>query len=302
MERAIITGATGAVGTALIRCLVSQGKEVLVFCRKGSDRNQNIPPHPLITVKYCELEQLRNIQNDTGKTYDVFYHLAWAGTVGSGRNDVYLQNANVRYALDAVGAAKRFGCKNFIGAGSQAEYGRTNNVLRPDTPVSPETAYGYAKLCAGYMTRDYAHQLGLAHIWIRILSVYGPCDGPQSMVMSTISKLQKGITPHFTAGEQLWDYLYSGDAAEAFARAGEKGKDGKVYVLGSGQAHPLKEYIFAIRDVVSPQASLGIGDIPYGPGQVMCLCADTSEIKRDTGWTAQTPFRSGIRQIINQEK
>ncbi|MGN0317908.1 MAG: NAD-dependent epimerase/dehydratase family protein [Lachnospira sp.] len=298
MRRAIITGATGAIGSALIRELIENNIETLVFCREGSERNRQIPQHPLISIKYCSLEQLESIENDTGKEYDVFYHFAWEGTTGSARNDMYLQNQNVRYSLDAVGAANRFGCKKFIGAGSQAEYGRVEGNLKPDTKTSPEMGYGIAKLCAGNMTREYAHSLKMEHNWVRILSVYGPNDGVQSMVMSTIAKLQAGEVPQFTKGEQMWDYLYSGDAAKAFRLIGEKGIDGKVYVLGSGQAKPLKQYIEELRDVVAPGAELGIGNVPYSTKQVMHLCADISELEDDTGWKPETKFEDGIRKII----
>ena len=298
MKRAIVTGATGAVGTALVNELIENEVEVLVFCRRDSVRNIQIPKHPLVTIEYCDLEQLASVQNSTGKIYDVFYHLAWSGTVGIARNDMYLQNQNVRYALDAVGAAKRFGCRKFVGAGSQAEYGRVEGLLRSDTPVNPELGYGMSKLCAGWMTREYAHQCGLEHNWVRILSVYGPNDGKQSMVMSTISKLQNGETPQFTKGEQMWDYLYSKDAAAAFRLVGECGVDGKVYVLGSGKVRPLATYIEEIKSIVSPGAALEFGAIEYAPKQVMYLCADVSELEGDTGWKAKTPFNDGIKKIL----
>ncbi|MEQ2922047.1 NAD(P)-dependent oxidoreductase [Ruthenibacterium lactatiformans] len=298
MKRAIVTGATGAVGTALIRELINSSIETLVFCREGSKRNDQIPKHKLVRKKYCSLDDLADVQNDTGKTFDVFYHFGWEGTTGSARNDMYLQNRNVRYALDAVGAASRFGCKKFIGAGSQAEYGRVEGVLKPDTPAFPETGYGIAKLCAGQMTREYAHQLGMEHIWTRILSVYGPNDGAQSMVMSTIHKLQNGEVPQFTKGEQMWDYLYSGDAGRAFRLLGEKGVDGKIYVLGSGQAQPLAEYIKVIRNVVNPNGQIELGAIPYAPKQVMCLRADITELNKDTGFVPEMDFATGINKVL----
>lgn len=301
MKRAIVTGATGAVGTALINELINSNIEVLVFCREGSPRNANIPVNALVQTMYCDLTELSQIQNTTGKVYDVFYHFAWMGTAGEMRNDMYLQNQNVRYALDAVGAAKRFGCQTFIGAGSQAEYGRVEGILKPDTPVFPEMGYGIAKLCAGQMTREYAHQLGMKHIWMRILSVYGPNDGAQSMVMSTINKLQNGETPRFTKGEQVWDYLFSEDAGRAFRLIGEKGMDGKTYVLGSGQARPLADYIKVIRDVVNPNGQIELGAIPYAPKQVMCLQADITELNRDTGFVPETDFATGIKYIIGEK-
>ncbi|WP_194608029.1 NAD-dependent epimerase/dehydratase family protein [Clostridium vitabionis] len=296
-QRAIVSGATGALGTALVRELVRRGAEVLVLVHPNSPRRANLPVHPGVRLLDCGMEDFSRLENSSAP-YDVFYHLAWAGTSGAGRNDMYLQNANVRYALDAVGMAKRFGCRRFVGAGSQAEYGRVSGKLTADTPQRPEMGYGYAKLCAGEMTRDYAHALGISHVWIRILSLYGPKDGPQSMVMSTIRKLAAGEIPEFTPAEQRWDYLYSGDAAEAFADLADRGRDGGIYVLGSGTARPLREYIEEIRDVVRPGAALGIGKLSYAKNQVMYLCADTGDIFRDTGWMPKTPFPEGIRAIL----
>lgn len=296
MKSAVITGATGAIGTALINELTSRGVRVLVLTREDSPRNSIIPQSPLVEVRYCSLEELHDFEAEG--EYEVFYHLAWAGTFGSARNDLYLQNKNVEYALDAVAAAKRLGCHIFIGAGSQAEYGRVEGILKPDTPAFPENGYGYGKLCAGQMTRDLAHNLGLRHIWVRILSVYGPNDGGGSMVMSALKKLRDGEIPEFTKGEQKWDYLYSGDAAEAFTLLGEKGADGKVYVLGSGNARPLAEYIEELRRTAAPNGKVNLGTVPYGEKQVMFLCADISELQRDTGWKPTTDFADGIRRII----
>lgn len=302
MRSAVISGATGAIGTALTKKLVDEGVEVLILSRQDSKRISNIIESPLVDVKYCALNEMSELVNDTDREYDVFYHFAWAGAVGPGRNDMYMQNDNVKYALDAVNAAKKLGCKVFIGAGSQAEYGRVEGLLRPDTPVFPEMGYGYAKLCAGHMTRDYAHQLGLKHIWTRILSVYGQNDGAQSMVMSTINKLLNGEKPEFTKGEQMWDYLYSGDAANAFYLLGDKGIDGKVYVLGSGQARPLAEYIEIIRDAVNPDANIELGAVPYAPKQVMHLQADITELKKDTGFVPSIPFEEGISNVVRSLK
>lgn len=298
MKRAIITGATGAVGTALVQELIKNEIEILVFCRADSKRNNQIPEHPLVKKVFCSLDQLEKMENMTGKKYDVFYHLAWAGTTGKARDNLYLQNENVKYSLDAVGVAKKFGCDTFIGAGSQAEYGRMEGVLKPNLPTHPENGYGIGKLCAGHMTKEYAHQLGLKHIWVRILSIYGPNDGNQSMVMSTIRKLRKGEVPQFTKGEQMWDYLYSGDAAKAFYLLGERGKDGKIYVLGSGKARKLVEYIKDIREVISPDAKLDIGKIPYSEKQVMFLQADISDLENDVHFFPQMKFKNGIKQIV----
>ena len=298
MKRAIITGATGAIGTALITEMINNGVEVLVICREASDRNRNIPENKLVSIKFCDLKDLSKLENDTGKNYDVFYHFAWAGTTGDARNDMYLQNLNVKYALDAVNAAKKFGCHTFIGAGSQAEYGRVEGILRPDTPTNPENGYGIAKLCAGQMTRELALQFGMNHIWGRVLSVYGPNDTEKSMVASTVLKLKNNIVPKFTKGEQMWDYLYSSDAAKAFLLLGEKGVSGKTYVIGSGIARPLKEYIQIIKNTINPQCEICLGAVEYSDKQVMHLQADVTELHNDTGFEAVVSFEEGIKTLI----
>ena len=295
--RAIITGATGAIGTALVNEFVKNGVETLVFVREGG-RNRSIPLSPLVTKITCPLERLKDIRNETGKSYDVFYHFAWANTFGEGRNDADAQVKNIEYALNAVETANRFGCHTFIGAGSQAEYGRAEGALTPDTPTFPENGYGIAKLAAGFLTRLRAEQLGLKHIWVRVLSVYGPNDGAQTMVTSTIAKLRNGEKAQFTRGEQLWDYLYSADAAEAFRLLGEKGIDGKTYVLGSGQSRPLHEYIQIIGKCLNAENLLEFGKIPYSSKQVMCLCADISELTKDTGWKPRFGFEEGVSELL----
>ncbi len=297
MKRAIISGATGAIGTALVQKLINEGTQVLVLCRNGSQRLGVLPNNSLIKKLNLSLHEYASFENNSKEKYDVFYHFAWIGTCGSARNDVLLQSENIKYTLDAVALAKKFGCHTFIGAGSQAEYGRVEGILTSQTPVFPENGYGIAKLCAGRMSKEYARQLGINHIWVRILSVYGPHDGSGTMVSSTITKLKNGEKAQFTKGEQLWDYLYSSDAAEAFRLLGERGVDGKTYVLGSGKARKLSDYIRIIGKRLCAENLLEFGSIPYAEKQVMYLCADISELERDTGWKPEIDFESGIDKI-----
>lgn len=120
--------------------------------------------------------------------------------------------------------------------------------------------------------------------------------------MSTIRKLQNGETPKMTKCDQIWDYLYSEDIARAFRLLGEKGVDGKTYVLSSGQARPLRQYVEEIRDLVSPEAELNFGAIPYYPHQVMHLEADISVLKKDTGFIPNVSFLKGIKQTLQRIK
>ncbi|MBQ9086820.1 MAG: NAD(P)-dependent oxidoreductase [Clostridia bacterium] len=297
-KKAVVTGATGAVGMALLDELIERGIRTLVLCREASPRSARIPDHPLIRKVNCPLDQMKSWTPDEEDSYDVFFHFAWEGTTGESRNDVILQNRNVTYILAAVDLAQRLGCHTFIGAGSQAEYGRVEGKLSSATPTHPENGYGMAKLHAGQMSRLHCKQRGIRHIWTRILSVYGPYDTERSLVMSTLLKLRAGEIPQCTAGEQIWDYLYSGDAAKAMLAVAKSGRDGGVYCLGGGSPTPLKDYISQIREIAAPEGQVALGAIPYAPGQVMYLCADLSELTRDTGFQPSTPFREGIEKTV----
>ncbi len=298
MKTAVITGPTGAVGIATVEALASRGVNCFAVVRPDSDRKFRIKESEFVHRVECNLDDLDRLPELIQTKVDVFYHFAWAGTFGNTRNDVYLQNQNITYSLKAVDVAEKLGCECFIGAGSQAEYGRFEGSLNEKVPTFPENGYGIAKLAAGQLTRISCEQKGMRHIWTRILSIYGPFDGMRTMVMSTIEKLLDGEKPSCTAGEQLWDYLYAKDVGKAFYLLGEKGKHGKIYCLGSGEAHPLKEYILAIRDEAAPGAEVGFGEIPYGEKQVMHLVADITDLKADTGFEPDYTFAEGIKETV----
>ncbi len=305
IKTAVITGASGMIGMALAQLLLLQGIKVAVCARPGSSRAERLCTLQGLYKVWADLDELKDnrvfeeIYKKIGNV-DAFFHFGWAGTFGEARNQMFLQSKNIQYTLDAVSLAKKLGCQVFLGAGSQAEYGRVQEgkKLQADTPVFPENGYGMAKLAAGQMSRIYCQELGIDHIWMRILSIYGPWDTEKTMVMSAITAwLQKG-SPSFSKGGQLWDYLYVKDAARAFFLAARQGIDGKVYPLGSGQAKPLKEYIKIIRDNTNPLAGLGIGKLPYNQNQVMYLCADIEELTKDTGFVPEYTFEKGIQETV----
>lgn len=303
IQTAVVTGPTGAIGIALCEKLLRENVTVYAVCRPGSSRIKDLPKAAALHVVECDAKELATLpQKMEGVSVDAFFHFAWAHTIGQGRNDMPAQIENIQSTIDAVRAAKALGCQVFLGAGSQAEYGRVEGLLKSDTPAFPENGYGMAKLCAGQMSRVEAKALDIDHVWVRILSVYGPHDGPMTMISGTIRKLLAGERPALTMGIQRWDYLYAGDAADAFYLAACHGRNGAVYPLGSGQAMPLKDYIIQMRDAIDPALPLGLGEVPYGPLQVMHLQADISALQADTGFVPKTPFAEGIRRTMDWVK
>lgn len=302
MESVVVDGATSMLGLALISECMARGIKVLAIARKESKRLERIPNVKYVKTILCNQEDFANLDiTELGK-YEVYYHFAWGSVLAKERRDVKLQEPNIKYTFDAVYLAQRLGCSRFVGAGSQAEYGRVSGVISPQTPVNPEVAYGIAKYAAGKMAMMLCEGIGMECIWTRTFSVYGLGDNDTTLIMYTIGELLKGNRPIFTKAEQKWDYLYSKDAGAAFYLIGEKGKNKKVYCIGSDCSRPLSEYIYMIRNLIDPALPLGIGELEYAPLQVMNLQADISELKEDTGYEQKYSFEEGIRETIEWYK
>lgn len=314
MKRVVVTGATGAIGMALLDKLIKENIEVVVLVNPGSHRNEILPEHMLIHKVECGISDygevdINKLFSDHGVAldgFDTWYHLAWMGASGPGRNDTILQLKNVEGLLKAIELAEKIGCKTFVGAGSQAEYGPSNQPLGENSNTNPIMGYGIAKLCAGKLGRLKAEQLGIKFIWTRIFSVYGPFDGENTMIMSGIRSMLNGDVPGFTKGEQQWDYLFSRDAAGILYRLSEVGEHGRIYPIGRGKTKALSMYIETICNVMknefSVEAKANLGAVSYGENQVMFLCADLTSTLEAIGDYDFTPFDEGIKETIEWYK
>lgn len=298
MEHVIVTGATGMVGATMIEQMLADGIRVTGIVRPASAKMKNLTPHQNLEIIECDIDNLLSLKEILSHDYDTFFHFAWNGTYGASREDIRLQIQNVIDTLDAIELAHAIGCKAFVGAGSQAEFGPVEGTISDAVPKNPVTGYGIAKLDACRMGKILCEQYGIRHSWGRIVSTYGPRDNSYTMVMSSIINMLDGKRMQFTKGEQTWDYLYGGDCSRAFYLIGKYGKHGKAYTVGSGQTRQLKDYITAIRDTVAPSLEIGLGEREYYPNQVMHLCADITELKEDTGFEPEVSFEEGIWRTV----
>lgn len=298
MKKVVITGASSMIGFALVQQCIKNKIFVYGVIRKHCAKINEFPLSPYLKIVECGLDEIENLATIIGESIDVFYHIAWTHTDKDGRLNAVLQNENIKYTLDAVNVAKKLNCTTFVGAGSQSEFGKVETLISPDTPTNPEFAYGVAKYCAGKLSKEQCTSLGIAHIWVRIFSVYGILDAPHTMIRYVIDALLEGVSPKLTKCEQMWDYLYVEDCARAFLLIGQNPINGVVYCLGSGIAKPLHEYVSIIKDTINPNIAIDFGAKEYGENQPMYLCADISSLTKDTGFLPKTSFEEGIKETL----
>lgn len=307
MRHVIVTGGTGVTGNALVRSLLSMNIAVTVLVRPGSFRRKYLPVNnPLLTIVDCSMEQYPLIDKQLKDKYDVFFHLSWDGSTGkrkvANRNNYDLQIKNIQYAVSAVELCFRIKCPVFLMTGTQAQYGPKTAPVQETDERHPVNGYGMAKQCAEGMTRLLCNEYKIKHIWPILFSVYGPNDATDSLIDKSVRGLLKGETIPYTKGVQIWDYLYSYDAAKALILLAEKGRNGEVYNVAYGKQSYLHSYIEEMYSILAPGITPRFGEIPYSENALMFLGADTSKLFETTGFIPSYSFRDGILEIAEAIK
>jgi UDP-glucose 4-epimerase len=296
--RCLVTGASGFIGSSVVRRLLRRGNEVAVLLRTGRKPERLKDCLQNVKIIHGDLSQSESLpQVIQQHPLDAVVHLAWFGVTAEFRNSPLQISQNLVSTLAIWEAAMAAGCKTWVGLGSQAEYGPCPGVLREDMFPRPITAYGVAKLAACLATAKMSELAGIRHVWLRLLSAYGPGDDERHMLPSVILDLMAVKKPALTRGEQVWDYLYVDDAAEAICVVLEREVTG-VFNLASGTTTTIRSIVEQIRNMIDPSLPLGFGEIPYRNDQVMHLEADISRLTTATGWRPSVSLENGLKQTI----
>jgi UDP-glucose 4-epimerase len=296
--RCLVTGASGFLGSWLVRQLLREGHSVIVLMRAEPQARRASDWLDRVSIVQGSLEDPTSLSKRlAADSVDVFFHLAWFGVSARCRNDTAQISTNVVGCVRLWEIARDIGCKHWIGLGSQAEYGPRLEVLQEDLPLRPATAYGVAKLASAMLTAKMSEMADIRHTWVRLAAVYGPGDDPRHLIPSAILALLAGKKPALTMGEQKWDYLYVEDAAKALARIAATGATGSLN-LASGETVVIRKLVEHIRALVNPDLPLGFGDDSYRDDQVMHLEPDIRRLRSATGWEPEVPLDEGLRRTV----
>lgn len=288
MKKCIVTGAAGFTGCNLVERLLAAGYFVYCVVRENSAHNKRLENLANVQLVYADLAEYKNLYQQIQDTCDAFFHLAWQGE----RYDFASQYQNIEYALGALEAAARLGCKRFICTGSQAEYGPQKGLITEENCPHPADAYGAAKLAACLLTRQRAADFGIEWIWGRIFSLYGKYEDETRMLPALVKSLRENKDFQMaTDGRQNWDYLYVSDGAEALIALLEKGNTGEIYNIAHGNYRMMREFVGLVEKFVGNTACVVYDETNIS---LYSLQPSSEKLKRDTGWLPQVEFCSGL--------
>ncbi len=265
--RIIITGVTSFLGIYTAEALLARGHRVIGAVRPGSrneDRLQERPGLAGLRVAHFDFDSLpaaseaeyRKALPADMPCFDAWIHFSWDGIGSAGRSDPAVQKRNMENAEKAYVMAKLLGCRKFLFAGSQAEYGRGNHF-----EPRPVSEYGKAKLRFGRWAREQSiyqelqENVGMATLHLRIFSVYGAGDHPGSLVNTLVQSILLGEKIALGPCTQQWNYLEVRDLARAIVLLTENPAAGTdVYDIAGKCTKPLRDYVGEIAEIASDWA------------------------------------------------
>lgn len=303
MQKVIVTGANGFIGSHLVKELNKRGVKVIALVDSRYDYS-SIDGLADITIIYFSLQELDELYTDKRLCgSELIYHMAWTGVSASCRNSEDEQLQNIKYSIDVLKLAVHFQIPKVLIPGSAAEVSCGEGIITGQEIPAPSDIYSATKVATRYICQVFARQHQVELIWPLITSIYGPGRDTGDLISYTIKSLLKGVKPSFTKLEQQWDYLYIDDLIEALIVLGIKGKGGNVYPIGSGENMQMFEYVNIIRRQISPNAVLGVGELPYkNPNKIDNQIIDISKLIQDTGYEPHYSFDKGIQITIDYFK
>ena len=287
----VVTGANGFIGYNLVKYLLKQGYSVYGIDKKWDKYKSE----ELIQDNFRRLtKDIRELDAIPGLHPDAFIHLAWEGTSGEKRANYNTQINNAIAALHCLKLATLLGCKKIICAGSIMEFEANDVVYSQDMTLNPNYLYGIGKSLAHSICKAAASSMNIDFIWTYITNAFGPGENSPRFINTTLRKIINHEQLNFTSAVQNYDFIYIDDVVKSFELIIKNGKPNKNYLIGSGKARPLKEYIQEMCDTL--QVTPNFGNVPYSGINTDLSVFDNSEFIKDCGNITYTSFTTGIIQ------
>ena len=299
--KVLVTGGAGFIGSNLVRLLLQEGHEVVVFDSLSSGYRSNLTGLPLSRFTLGDVRDASLLEGAV-KGAEVVFHLA--ASVGNSRSIDHPHvdaGINVLGTLNVLEAARRHQVRKIVFSSSAGIFGELKTLpISEDHPVEPDTPYGATKLCAEKLCLSYAKLHGIEAVCLRYFNVFGVnqrYDAYGNVIPIFAQRLVFGqpLTVHGD-GEQTRDFVNVADVARANLAAGMNRGVSGAFNLGSGTAVTINHLVRLIQEVSGLRTKVVHG--PPRPGDVRHSLADIGAIKRALGWAPKAVFEPALTEYM----
>jgi dTDP-glucose 4,6-dehydratase len=300
----LVTGGAGFIGSEFVRQAVKNGIETVVVDK----------------LTYAgDLERLKEIEGKfqfykadiTNKEFiehifktekpDIVVH--WAAESHVDRsilNATPFIDTNVKGTQVLLEAARKTDISLFINISTDEVYGELgkDGQFYENTPLNPNSPYSASKASADMLGRAYYRTYSLPVITVRPSNNYGPWQYPEKLIPVVILKaLNNEPIPIYGTGENIREWLFVTDCAEAVFKIIEKGKPGEIYNVGSGEERRNIDVVKSILKLLGKSEDL-ITFVKDRPGHDYRYSLNSEKIKKELGWKAKVKFEEGIERTV----
>lgn len=316
INRAIVTGGCGFIGSALVRSLVSDGVEVLVVDKLTyAGVRQSIPCDNslcrLLVADICDEAVMREAFEKFSP--DTIFHLAAESHVDrSIDGPLEFVRTNVLGTAVLLNVSLEYWRKNpafrFQHISTDEVYGSLGKegLFTESTPYCPHSPYSATKASSDHLVRAWHDTYALPVLITNCSNNYGPCQFPEKLVPLTILNCLEGKPlPVYGTGENVRDWLHVEDHVKALRLVNEKGVVGETYNIGASSEKSNIEVVNAIcsiMDELVPKPGMKHSDlitfVKDRPGHDLRYAIDSSKLASDLGWRNDWNFENGIYSTV----
>jgi len=280
MQKVVVTGGAGFIGSNMADRLIAEGKEVIILDNFSTGKRENCNPKATVYDVDLSTDHLHPFLEGV----DVVFHFAALARVQPSIEDpITFNKHNVDGTLRLLKACHDKGVKRVVYSASSSAYGNTDVLPTPETAkTNPLSPYGLQKFIGEAYCRMYSEVYGLDTVSLRYFNVYGErmlLEGAYCLVMGIFAKqMLEGKSLTITNdGEQRRDFTYVGDVVQAnwLAATHTENLNGEVFNIGNGANYSVNE----VADMMG-------GEKTYGEKRIEPFetLADNTKAKTVLGW------------------
>lgn len=304
MEKVLVTGGAGFIGSHVVEALLKKGYAVAVMDNFSTGRRENIANLP-VDLYICDIADSSVINVVKSIHPDYIIHLAAQISVSQSVADpLFDERTNVTGSLNIMNGARLSSVKKIVFASSAAIYGNPLEIpITTEHPTRPESPYGLTKRTVENYLHLFAKFYDLHSSILRFSNVYGPrqdADGEGGVVSIFSDRIQKGTPPMiYGDGDQTRDFIFVEDVARAVV-AGLSVKENLCVNVSSQTAISINDLFQLMKDVSGSDL-----EVYYGPkrsGDIRHSMLSNEKAKELLHWKPEVSLKDGLRMTLRALK